>query len=135
VANERRVVDGSFSCTRYVSMSWYSGRLFMDSESLLTSRSVVLLKSLCSINRIKVLEALKDGSKNVGQLAACGLGCQSGLSRCLHTLHHAGLVSREKKHQQVVYSISPAVRQLCTDLETVAVCVLERQLGIAKGKP
>ena len=106
----------------------------MYSEELSTSRSVGLLRSLGSIKRIEILDALRDGSKNVGQLVACHIGCQSGVSKHLRILHRSGLVSREKRRQQAVYSISPAAKQLCTELDAVAKCTLKRQLEIVEGK-
>jgi len=92
------------------------------------SASVDFLKSLSAIRRIEILDILRDGAKNVGQLAACDLGCQAGVSKHLQILHGSGLVSRETRGRQVVYSISPTVRRLCIELDAVAECVLKKQL-------
>lgn len=100
----------------------------MYSEKLLTSRSAGLLRSLAAIRRIRILDALTEGSKNVGQLAACGLGCASGVSAHLRILYGCGLISRETRGRQAVYSISPTVKQLCIELEAVPPCALKRQL-------
>ncbi len=99
----------------------------MYAGALLTTRSTGLLRSLNSIKRIEMLDALRVGPKNVGQLVACQRGCQSGVSRDLRVLYGSGLVSREAKGCRVVYSISPTVRQLCLELDAVAQCVLKRQ--------
>ena len=89
--------------------------------------SANLLRSLAAIRRIQILDALRDGSKNVGQLVSRDLGCQAAVSTHLQVLRSCGLVNREKDGQQAVYSISPAVERLCRELDTVAKCVLERQ--------
>lgn len=92
------------------------------------SPSVSLLRSLNAIRRIAILDALRDGAKSVGQLAADDLGCQAAVSQHLQILRGSGLVSRETEGRRVVYSISPTVRRLCLELDAVAQCVLRKQL-------
>jgi DNA-binding transcriptional ArsR family regulator len=101
----------------------------MRSGKLSTTRSAGLLRSLSSVNRIELLDALREGPKNVGQLLAGYTGCQSAVSKDLQILYGCGLVSREKKGQQVVYSISPVVERLCIELDAVARCTLAKHLG------
>jgi len=93
------------------------------------SLSIGLLRSLAAIRRVEILDASRDGSKNVGQLVARDLGCQSGVSKHLRILHNSGLVNREKKGQQAVYSITPVVKRLCIELDAVTKCALKRRLG------
>jgi ArsR family transcriptional regulator len=100
----------------------------MRSGKLSTTRSAGLLRSLSSVNRIELLEALREGPKNVGQLVAGYPGCQSAVSKDLQILHGCGLVSREKKGQQVIYSISPVVERLCVELDAVAKCTRTKQM-------
>jgi len=100
----------------------------MQSGKLSTARSAGLLRSLSSANRIELLDALREGPKNVGQLVTGYPGCQSAVSKDLQILHGCGLVSREKKGQQVVYSISPVVARLCIELDAVARCTLTIQM-------
>lgn len=102
----------------------------MRSGKLSTTRSADLLRSLSSVSRIELLDALREGPKNVGQLVAGRRGCQSAVSKDLQVLHGCGLVSREKKGQQVVYSIPPVVERLCIELDAVAKCTLTKQLGL-----
>ena len=91
----------------------------MQSGKFFTDRCAGLLRSLGSVNRIELLDALRDGPKNVGQLVARHAGRQSGVSKDLQILHGCGLICREKRGQRVVYTK----------------CALKRQLGIVEGKP
>ncbi|HON89941.1 MAG TPA: metalloregulator ArsR/SmtB family transcription factor [Sedimentisphaerales bacterium] len=93
------------------------------------ARSAGLLRSLSSANRIELLDALRDGPRNVGQLVARRRGYQSAVSKDLEVLHGCGLVSREKRGQPVVYSIPPVIERLCIELDAVARCTLTKQLG------
>jgi len=101
----------------------------MHSGKLSITRSSGLLRSLSSARRIELLDALREGPKNVGQLVAGYPGCQSAVSKDLQILHGCGLVSREKKGQQVVYNISPVVERLCIELDAVARCTVTKQPG------
>jgi DNA-binding transcriptional ArsR family regulator len=101
----------------------------MPLTKLSMSSSIGLLRSLAAIRRVEILDALRDGSKSVGQLVARDLGCQSGVSKHRQILHGCGPVNRRKMGQYVVYSISPAIRRLCIELDAVTKCALKRRLG------
>jgi len=64
--------------------------------------------------RIRILDRLRDGAASVGDLAAALETTQQNVSKHLGVLHQAGVVSREKDGNRVLYSIEdPAVFELC----------------------
>ncbi len=64
--------------------------------------------------RIKLLDRLRDGEASVGDLQAALGASQQNLSKHLGILHAAGMVSRAKQGNRVVYAISdPSVFELC----------------------
>ena len=64
--------------------------------------------------RLRLLQALFDGEKSVGELVAATGGTQANVSRHLQTLTHAHMLSRRKEGLQVFYAISdPTIYKLC----------------------
>ena len=64
--------------------------------------------------RLALLQELKDGPKNVGELLAAIGTTQANVSRQLKLLHAAGLLSREECAPFVCYSIAdPLVMEMC----------------------
>jgi len=64
--------------------------------------------------RLRLLQALFEGEKSVNQLTVLTGGTQANVSRHLHTLTEAHLLTRRKDGLQVFYSISdPSIFQLC----------------------
>ncbi len=64
--------------------------------------------------RIRLLDRLRDGSANVGELVEAVGGSQQNVSKHLGVLHQAGIVSREKEGTAVRYAIADAsVFALC----------------------
>jgi len=71
-------------------------------------------KALAEPMRLKVLNALQDGEKNVGQLTEICEGSQANISKHLALLAETGLVKRESRGTSVYYSIAnPSVYELC----------------------
>jgi len=72
-----------------------------------------LHRGLADPSRLAILEALRDGPRNVGELvAATGLS-QSNVSNHLACLHDCGLVAREPRGKFAFYRLSdPRVEQL-----------------------
>ncbi len=64
--------------------------------------------------RIRLLDRLRDGARSVGELVeTCGCS-QQNASKHLGVLHQAGIVSRRKDGNRVVYEIAdPSVFALC----------------------
>lgn len=71
-------------------------------------------KALAEPMRLKVLNALQDGEKNVGQLTEISGSTQANVSKHLALLAQYDLVKREARGTSVYYSISdPSVYELC----------------------
>ena len=65
--------------------------------------------------RLRLLQALFDGEKSVGELVGATGGTQANVSRHLQTLTHAHMLSRRKEGLQVFYAISdPSIFKLCS---------------------
>lgn len=80
--------------------------------------------------RLRLLQALFDGERNVTALVEEVGGTQANVSRHLQTLTHAHIVSRRKEGLQVFYAIAdPTIYTLCE-----LVCgSLEKQLAKQAG--
>ena len=64
--------------------------------------------------RLRLIQALFEGEKNVNALVEETGGTQANISRHLQTLAQAHLVSRRKEGLQVFYAIAdPSIFQLC----------------------
>ena len=64
--------------------------------------------------RLRLLQALFDGEKNVTMLVGLTGGTQANISRHLQTLTEAHLLRRRKEGLQVFYAIAdPSIFQLC----------------------
>ncbi len=69
------------------------------------------LKALADPERLKLIQCLQDGPKNVSELAAL-LGQElANVSHHLGVLRHAGLVTDQKQGKYVVYSLHPDIFQ------------------------
>jgi DNA-binding transcriptional ArsR family regulator len=64
--------------------------------------------------RLRILQQLQVGEKTVGELVEALDGNQPNISRHLQLLHDAGLVSRRRDGNSILYSIGdPIVFELC----------------------
>jgi DNA-binding transcriptional ArsR family regulator len=64
--------------------------------------------------RLRLIQALFDGEKNVGQLVRAIGGTQANVSRHLQTLVAAHILGRRKAGLQVYYKITdPTIPRLC----------------------
>lgn len=64
--------------------------------------------------RIRLLDRLRDGEATVGELQTALGASQQNVSKHLGVLYSAGMVSRQRQGNSVVYSISdPSVFELC----------------------
>jgi len=71
-------------------------------------------KALAEPMRLKVLNALRDGEKNVGQLTEISGCTQANVSKHLSLLSQYDLVKRESRGNCVFYSIAdPSIYELC----------------------
>ena len=81
---------------------------------------------LAEPTRLRLIQALFDGERNVGELVAATGGTQANVSRHLQTLTRGHVLSRRKEGLQVFYAIAdPSIAKLCE-----LVCgSLEKQLA------
>ncbi|WP_213807446.1 metalloregulator ArsR/SmtB family transcription factor [Granulicella sp. dw_53] len=64
--------------------------------------------------RLRLLQSLEQGEKTVGELVQLLDGHQPNVSKHLQILHDAGLVSRRRDANSILYAISdPMVFKLC----------------------
>ena len=71
-------------------------------------------KALAEPMRLKVLNALRDGEKNVGQLTEISGCTQANISKHLSLLSQYDMVKRESRGNCVFYSIAdPSIYELC----------------------
>lgn len=71
-------------------------------------------KALAEPMRLKVLNALQDGEKNVSQLTQISGGTQANISKHLTLLTQYNLVKRQSRGTNVYYKIAdPSVYELC----------------------
>lgn len=71
--------------------------------------------------RLKIISALCQGEKNVGELLQSIDTTQSNMSQHLHTLHRAGILGRRREGVQIYYRIVNEgvvgmCRAMCTHL-------------------
>lgn len=91
----------------------------MDRASL--EKVARLFSVFSDATRLSILMELKQGPRTVGELVEAVSVSQGNVSRQLQLLHDHGLLHREKKGTQVIYSIKdkfifPLCRQVCDKL-------------------
>ncbi len=95
----------------------------LNEEALLlvAQRFAVLAEPM----RLRLIQSLFDGEKNVGELVTLTGGTQANVSRHLQTLTAAHILARRKEGLQVYYKIAdPTIPRLCD-----VVCgAIEKQL-------
>lgn len=64
--------------------------------------------------RLRILQALELGERTVGELVAALDGNQPNVSKHLHMLHEAGIISRRREGNSIYYGIAdPMIFKLC----------------------
>jgi DNA-binding transcriptional ArsR family regulator len=93
---------------------------------LVAQRFAVLAEPM----RLRLIQALFDGERNVSELVELMEGTQANVSRHLQTLTAAHILTRRKEGLQVFYRISdPTIPKLCE-----VVCgAIEKQLARQAG--
>ena len=77
------------------------------SDKVQVKKCADLLQAIAEPNRIRIIECLWEGSKNVTELATLLDVKIVNVSHHLGVLRSAGLVRQEKKGRFVVYSLHP----------------------------
>ena len=81
-----------------------------DALELVARRFAVLSEPM----RLRLIQALFDGERSVGELVATTGGTQGNVSRHLQTLTQAHVLARRREGLQVFYSIAdPSIFRLC----------------------
>lgn len=81
-----------------------------DALELVARRFAVLAEPM----RLRLIQALFDGEKNVTELVEATEGTQANVSRHLQTLTQAHILGRRKEGLQVFYAIAdPSIFKLC----------------------
>ena len=80
----------------------------LDMRDRLQSKDCArLLKAVADPERLKIIQCLQTGAKNVSELSAL-LGTElANVSHHIRVLWHAGLVCADKQGRFVVYSLNP----------------------------
>lgn len=76
-------------------------------DRLQSKKCAQFLKALAAPERLKIVQCLQDGPKNVSELAHLLEEELANVSHHLGVLRHAGLVEDEKQGKCVVYSLHP----------------------------
>jgi DNA-binding transcriptional ArsR family regulator len=72
-------------------------------------------RALGEPQRLRILQALEDGPRTVGDVVKILASSQPNVSRHLQSLYEAGLVKRRRSHTRIVYSVrDPLVFRLCS---------------------
>lgn len=97
-----------------------------DALHLVARRFAVLAEPM----RLRLLQVLFNGEKNVTELVEATGGTQANISRHLQTLTAAHILSRRKEGLQVFYRISdPTIPKLCDLVCGSLEKSLARQIG------
>ena len=69
---------------------------------------------LAEPTRLKILSALCDGERSVGEVVQSVASTQTSVSRHLNLMYAKGVLNRRRKGQQTFYSVAdPATVELC----------------------
>src|SRR5262245_32559614 len=78
-------------------------------DNLQSEQCARALKALADAERLKIIQCLQKGPRNVSELAEM-LECEvANVSHHLQVLRHAGLVRDKKEGKYVIYSLDPDV--------------------------
>ncbi len=92
-----------------------------------------LCRAMSHATRLRIVHILRDGPKRVADLAqATGLS-QSSVSRHLMALRHCGVVTAQRRGQEIIYHItSPKIVAVCDLMREVLAEQATHQADIAK---
>ncbi len=77
-------------------------------------RLAELFRSFAEPTRLALLQELKSGPQSVNELVAALTTTQANVSKQLKHLHQAGLISRTRMGNSVIYAITePFVLEIC----------------------
>jgi ArsR family transcriptional regulator, nickel/cobalt-responsive transcriptional repressor len=94
-------------------------------QSLQPDRCARMLRALADPDRLRLIHCLRDGPRNVTELAGLVGGEVVNVSHHLGVLRHAGVVLDEKRGRFVVYRLHPDVFQPAAEHLDLGCCRLE----------
>jgi|SRR5262245_23973061 len=94
-------------------------------DKLQSDRCARSLKALADPDRLRIIQCLQLGPKNVSELAKLLDAELANVSHHLGVLRNAGLVQDEKKGKFVVYSLHPRVFQRDDTVADLGCCRLD----------
>ena len=83
----------------------------MNQDPLQPKRCAELLAALAAPERLRIVRYLRDGPRNVTEIAEMLRAPAVNASHHLNVLRHAGLVQNQKQGRFVLYSLRPGVLQ------------------------
>lgn len=78
-------------------------------DKLQSEQCARALKALADPERLKIIQCLQPGERNVSELAKLLDADIANVSHHLQVLRHAGLVQDRKEGKYVIYSLDPEV--------------------------
>lgn len=81
----------------------------MADDALNPRRCAELLGALAAPERLRIVRYLREGPRNVSEIAEMLSAPAVNVSHHLNVLRHAGLVCNEKQGRFVIYSLAPGV--------------------------
>jgi DNA-binding transcriptional ArsR family regulator len=94
-------------------------------DKLQSKECARVLKALADPDRLKLIQCLQAGPRNVSQLAEELKADIANVSHHLGVLRHAGLVQDEKQGKYVHYSLHPDVFRADAEVADLGCCRLE----------
>jgi DNA-binding transcriptional ArsR family regulator len=107
----------------------------VKSDPLQPERCARKLAALAAPERLRIIHFLRDGPRNVSQIAEMLKAPLVNVSHHMHVLAEAGLVQRQKKGRFVLYSLIPGLLELeeqgdcCQEHLNLGCCRLELPIG------
>lgn len=79
--------------------------MLLTAHNLSLALKAKLFRGLADPSRLSILETLRDGARNVGEIVEASGLSQSNVSNHLACLHDCGLVAREQRGRHVYYRL------------------------------
>jgi ArsR family transcriptional regulator, zinc-responsive transcriptional repressor len=90
-----------------------------EQESRKIQRAAILLKQASDTTRVRVILMLSRGEMNVGAICAELSQTQPAVSHHLALLRHGGIVSIQRRGQNIFYTLAEMGEVLATILTTI----------------
>lgn len=84
----------------------------VEQDPLQSERCARKLAGLAAPERLRIVHFLRDGPRNVSEIAAMLQTAAVNVSHHMHVLAEAGLVRRQKQGRFVLYSLDPGVLEI-----------------------